>query len=90
MCAKLGGVICSVLDQSEQEEVRLHQLCCQMLPLLVYEGTWTHSPPLVAMHLLDRSCMSVGFFYEIVCYVPQQCITERAQRYLFDTMSDKS
>ena len=25
------------------------------LPLSVYEGTWTHSPPLVAMHLLDRS-----------------------------------
>ena len=21
------------------------------LPLSVYEGTWTHSPPLVAMHL---------------------------------------
>ena len=30
------------------------------LLLSVYEGTWTHSPPLVAMHLLDRSCMSVG------------------------------
>ena len=25
------------------------------LPLSVYEGTWTHSPPLVAMYLLDRS-----------------------------------
>ena len=25
------------------------------LPLSVYEGTWTHSPPLVAMHLLDKS-----------------------------------
>ena len=32
------------------------------LPLSVYEGTWTHSPPLVAMHLLDRSCVIVGFF----------------------------
>ena len=31
-------------------------------PLWVYEGTRTHSPPLVAMHLLDRSCVSVGFF----------------------------
>ena len=29
------------------------------LPLSVYEGTWTHSPPLVAMHLLDRSCMII-------------------------------
>ena len=36
------------------------------LPLLVYEGTWTHSPPLVAMHLLDRSCMIVGKFFEIL------------------------
>ena len=32
------------------------------LPLSVYEGTWTHSPPLVAMHLLDRSCVIVGKF----------------------------
>ena len=32
------------------------------LPLSVYEGTWTHSPPLVAMHFLDRSCVSVGIF----------------------------
>ena len=32
------------------------------LPLSVYEGTWTHSPPLVAMHVLDRSCVVVGKF----------------------------
>ena len=31
-----------------------------MLPLSVYKDTWTHSPPLVAMHLLDRSCVIVG------------------------------
>ena len=36
-----------------------------MLPLSVYKGTWTHSPPLVAMHLLDRSCMSVGIFLKL-------------------------
>ena len=42
------------------------------LPLSVYKDTWTHSPPLVAMHLLDRSCVIVGFFFEIACYVPQQ------------------
>ena len=30
------------------------------LLLSVYEVTWTHSPPLVAMHLLDRSCVIVG------------------------------
>ena len=28
------------------------------LLLSVYEGTWTHSPPLVSMHLLDKSCVS--------------------------------
>ena len=33
-----------------------------MLPLSVYEGTRTHSPPLIAMHLLDRSRVIVGFF----------------------------
>ena len=32
------------------------------LPLSVYEGTWTTLSPLVAMHLLDRSCVSVGNF----------------------------
>ena len=32
------------------------------LPLSVYEGTWTYSPPLVVMHLLDRSCVIVGIF----------------------------
>ena len=71
MCAELGGVVRSVLDQSEREEVRLHQPRYQTLPLSVYEGTWTRSSPLVAMHFLDRSCVSVGFF-EIACYVSQQ------------------
>ena len=34
----------------------------ETLPLSVYKGTWTHSPPLVAMHLLDRSCVIIGIF----------------------------
>jgi hypothetical protein len=38
-CAELEGAVCSVLDRSELEEVRLHQPRCQMLPLSVYEGT---------------------------------------------------
>ena len=33
------------------------------LLLSVYEGMWTHSPPLVAMHLLDRSCVRVEKFW---------------------------
>ena len=35
------------------------------LPLVVYEGTWTQSPPLVAMHILDRSCVIVGIFLKL-------------------------
>ena len=40
------------------------------LPLSVYEGTWTHSPPLVVMHLLDRSCVVVGIFLKLHATFP--------------------
>ena len=40
------------------------------ISLSVYEGTWTHSPPLVAMLLLDRPCMSVGFFLKLHAMFP--------------------
>ena len=50
------------------------------LSLSVYEGTWTHSPLLVAMHLLDRSCVSVGFFFEIACYASQQWYPSQGMR----------
>src|SRR5215216_3812958 len=64
-----------------------------MLPLSVYEGTWTHSSHLIAMHLLDRSCVIVGIFLNY--YVPQQwhhepglCVddicTRRTQRVVSD------
>ena len=43
-----------------------------MLPLSVYEGTWTHSPPLVAMHLLDRSCVIVGIFLKLHAMFPNR------------------
>ena len=46
------------------------------LPLSVYEGTWTHSPPLVAMHLLDRSCVIVGFFLKLHAMFPNSIIGE--------------
>ena len=36
------------------------------LPLSVYEGTWTHSPPLVSMHLRG----SVGFFLQLHATFP--------------------
>ena len=82
MCAELGGALHSVLDQSEQEEVRLHQPRCQTLPLSVYEGMWTHSPPLVSMHLLDRSCVSVGIVLKLYAMFPNSGIKARSMRML--------
>ena len=67
-----------VLDRSEQEEVQLHQPRCQTLPLSVYEGTWTHSPPLVAMHLLDRFYVSVGIFLKLHATFPNSGIRARS------------
>src|SRR3990170_3504733 len=46
------------------------------LPLSVYEGTWTHSPPLIAMHLLDRSCVSVGIFLKLHATFPNGTVTD--------------
>ena len=51
-----------------------------MLSLLVYEGTWTHSPPLIAMHLLDRSCVSVGIFLKLHATFPNSGIRARSMR----------
>ena len=48
------------------------------LPLSVYEGTWTHSPPLVAMHLLDRSCVIVGIFLKLHAMLPNNGIRARS------------
>src|SRR6266511_2337497 len=39
-----------------------------MLPLSVYKGTWIHSSCVVAMHLLDRSCVIIRIFLNY--YVP--------------------
>ena len=50
------------------------------LPLSVYEGTWTHSPPLVAMHLLDRSCVIVGIFLKLHAAFPNSGIRARSMR----------
>ena len=46
----------------------------QTLPLSVYDGTWTHSPPLVAMNLLDRSCVSIGIFLKLHATLPNSGI----------------
>ena len=50
------------------------------LPHSVYEGTWTHSPPLVAMHLLDRSCVGVGIFLNLHAMFPNSGIRARSIR----------
>ena len=42
-------------------------------PLSIYEGTWTHSPPLIAMHLLDRSCVIVEFILNTFIVVADAC-----------------
>ena len=48
--------------------------------LLVYEGTWTHSLHLVAMHLLDRSCVIVGIFLKLHAMFPISGIRARSMR----------
>ena len=73
-CAELGGVVRSVLDRSDREDVRLHHPRVLTLPLSVYEGTWTRSPPLIAMHLLNRSCMSVGIFLKLHAMFPNSTL----------------
>ena len=77
-CAKLGGAVRSVLDRSEREDVRLISRVKQTLPLLVYKGTWTHSPPLVAMRILDRSGVSVGIFLKLHATFPNSGIRARS------------
>ena len=49
----------SVLDRSVVKTYDYINRVVLTLPLSVYEGTWTHSHLLVAMHLLDRSCMII-------------------------------
>ena len=51
-----------------------------MLPLLVYEGTWRHSSPLISMHLLYRSCVSVGIFLKLHATFPNSGIRARSMR----------
>ena len=46
----------------------------QTLPLSIYEGTWTYSSPLIAMHLLDRSCVSIGIFLKLHATFPNSGI----------------
>ena len=48
------------------------------LPLSVYEGTWTSLSPLVAMHQLDGSCVSVGIFLKFHAMFPNSGFRARS------------
>ena len=60
----------SVLDRSDREDVRLHQPRCANTSAFGLQGYVDTRSRLVAMHLLDRSCVIVGKFLNY--YVPQQ------------------
>ena len=55
----------SVLDQLDRKDVRLHQPRYLTLPLSSTRVRG-HTLPLVAMHHIDRSCMIVGKFFEVL------------------------
>ena len=59
-----------VLDQLDHKDIRLHQPHYLNASAFVLRGNVNTLSPLVAMLLLDRSCMIVGFFLKY--YVPQQ------------------
>ena len=56
------------LDPSDREDVRLHQPRCANASAFGLGGYVDTLCPLVAMLLLDRSCVIVGFFLKY--YVP--------------------
>ena len=66
----------SILDRLDREDVRLHQLRCSSFGLRRYVDTLS---PSVAMHHLDRSCVIVGFFFEITVF-PNSGIRARSMR----------
>ena len=65
----------SVLDRSDREDVRLHQPRCASASAFGLRGYVDTLSPLIAMHLLVRSCMIVGTFLNY--YVPQKWHTSQ-------------
>ena len=57
----------SVLDRSDREDVRLHQPRCANASAFGLRGYVDILSLLIAMLLLDRSCVIVGNFFEILC-----------------------
>ena len=60
---ELGSDVVSVLDRSGREDVRLHQPRCHNASAFGLRGYMDTLSSLVAMLLLDRSSMIVGFFF---------------------------
>ena len=53
---ELGGAVVSVLDGRTVKTYDYINRVVLMLPLSVYEGTWTTLSPLVSMHHHDLAC----------------------------------
>ena len=61
---ELRGAVVSVLDRSGRGDIRLHQPNANaVIDLQGYMDTFSL---LIAMHLLYRSCVIVGKFFEIL------------------------
>ena len=68
------------LDRSYREDVRLHQPRCHNASAFGLQGYVDTLSPLVAMHLLDRSCVIVGFFLKLHATFPNSGIQARSMR----------
>ena len=56
----------SVLDRSDREDVRLHQPRCDNASAVGLRGYVDTLSRIVSIHLLDRSCVIVRKFFEIL------------------------
>ena len=63
---ELGGAVVSVLDRSGREDVRLHQPRCHNTSAVSLRGYVDTLSPLIAILLLDRSCMIIGNFLKLL------------------------
>ena len=65
-CAELRGAVRSVLDQSDREDVRLHQPRCANASSFVLRGYVDNTLP-SRCYASPWSCMCVGFFLKLLC-----------------------
>ena len=93
MCAEHGGVVRSVLGSVGSRRHSTTSTVLLNASAFGLRGYVDTLSPLVAMHLLDRSCVIVGKFFEIlrsptVAFEPGLCVdvicTSRTQRVVGD------